>query len=453
MSVPSPSLPPGSRQSSWVQTARLMHDAEGFLAKNVARYGDPFSSAIRDGTVVFTGRPDLVREIFAAPTDVIAPYAPTHIASVLGPHALILLTGSAHKHERAMVMPLFHSAHLSTYTRAMVEVTRHHASRLPDGDFNSLDLCQRIALDVVLRVIFGFTDPRLQQQALALTLDFVGSIHPLSIFFDAMTKHLPTVGRLARWPRASAALAAFLAAEIKRRRQPEHVPGHTVLDLLMGIRHDDGSVLSDDDIGDQLRTFLVTGHETTAGGMAWALDAVHRDDAIYDRLHDELASVTSSDDEGGLEAMGRLPFLGAVCDEALRLHPVIPYVPKRVAAPFNLDGRELPIGTGVFVASALAHMNEAVFPDPWRFRPERFLERKPTAFEYFPFGGGAKRCLAASFAAHEMRIVLGTLLTHHHFQARGKPLHAVHHGISRGPARRGPLTNLRTTAPPWPAAA
>ena len=440
----STSMPPGPRHAAWLQTTKLMLDAERFFEKNVARYGDPFSAPIRDGRVVFTGRPDLVKEIFAAPTDVVSPYAPAHIASVLGPHALILLTGGAHKHERAMLMPLFHGAHLQSYTQAMVEVTHHHAQALPGGEFNTLDLCQKIALDVVLRVIFGFHDDVLQRRALALTLEFVGAVHPAQIFFDAMTKHLPAVGPLGRWPRASAALAAFLREELVRRRHPDHVAGHNVLDMLMAIRHDDGTGLQDEAICDQLRTFLVTGHETTAGGMSWALDAVHRDTAIYERLRAEIATIDADDGE----AMGKLPFLGAVCDEALRLFPVIPYVPKRVAAPFALGGRELPVGTGIFVASALAHMNPEVFPDPWRFRPERFLERRPTAFEYFPFGGGAKRCLASGFATHEMRVVLGSLVAHRCFTAHGGPLRPVHHGISRGPERRGPLTNHPTTSTP-----
>lgn len=438
LSSSGPSLPGGPRHASWMQTARLMLDAERFFEKNVARYGDPFSAPIRDGRVVFTGRADLVREIFAAPTDVVSPYAPAHIASVLGPHALILLTGAAHKFERSLLMPLFHGEHLRSYITTMAEVTRTHAAALPDGDITTLDLCQRIALDIVLRVIFGFRDDEHQQRALTLTLAFVGAVHPAQIFFDAMTKHLPSVGPLGKWPRASAALASFLKEEIGRRRRPDYVAGHNVLDLLLALRFDDGAALSDDAICDQLRTFLVTGHETTAGGMSWALDAVHRDPAIFSRLVDELRTIDVDD----ADAMAKLPYLGAVCDEALRLFPVIPYVPKRVAQPFALGGRELPVGTGIFVASALAHMNADVFPDPWRFRPERFLERRPTAFEYFPFGGGAKRCLASGFATTEMRIVIGTLVAQHRFVARGKPLRAVHHGISRGPQRRGPLTHV-----------
>ena len=417
---------------------RLMLDAERFLAHNVARYGDPFSAPIRDGFVVFTGRHELVREVFAAPSDVVSPYAPEHIASVLGPHALILLTGAAHKFERSLLMPLFHGEHLRAYTQTMADVTRKHARALPDGDVTSLDLCQRIALDIVLRVIFGFKDDERQQRALTLTLAFVGAVNPAQIFFDAMTKRLPAVGPLGRWPRAAAALDAFLKDEIGRRREVGYVADHNVLDLLLALRFDDGAALTDDNVCDQLRTFLVTGHETTAGGMSWALDGVHRNPAILERLTEELRTIDVDD----AEAMTKLPYLGAVCDEALRLFPVIPYVPKRVARPFTLGGRELPIGTGIFVASALAHMNPEVFAEPWLFRPERFLERRPTAFEYFPFGGGAKRCLASAFATHEMRIVIGTLVAHHRFVALGKPLRPVHHGISRGPQRRGPLTHV-----------
>ena len=435
------SLPPGPRSPAWLQTAWLVHDAEGYLATCAARHGDPFSAPIRDGMVVFTGRADLVKAIFSAPTDVIAPYAPEHIASVLGPHALILLTGGRHKHERSMVMPLFHGEHLHTWTQTMVDVTRVHLRDLPRGDVVALDLCQRIALDVVLRVIFGFTDEARHREILDLTLAFLGAVHPLAIFFDGVTKKLPDAmkrGRLQRWPIAKDRLAAFLHDEIARRRRPDHVPGPTVIDTFLQLRFDDGSMLSDDDVADQLRTFLVTGHETTAGAMAWAIDATFRDPAILARLQEELATIDVDDGE----ALARLPFLGAIVDEALRLHPVIPYVPKRTVQPFELDGHLLPVNTGVFVTAALAHMDPEVFPEPTRFRPERFLERRPTATEYFPFGGGVKRCLASAFAIHEMRVVLGTLVARHRFAPRTGPLRPVHHGISRGPAGRGPLRNL-----------
>jgi cytochrome P450 len=176
--------------------------------------------------------------------------------------------------------------------------------------------------------------------------------------------------------------------------------------------------------------------------MAWALDAVHRNADIEARLREELATV----DDDDAAATAQLPYLGAVVDEALRLYPVIPFVPKQVASVLDLGSQSLPAGTGIFVATALAHMNPEVFPEPERFFPDRFLLRRPTALEYFPFGGGAKRCLASGFAVHEMRLVLATLLRQHHFAPVGAALRPVHHGITRGPSRRAPLVKLPDTA-------
>lgn len=434
------SLPPGPREPSLVQTARLINSAETFFRDNVARYGDPFTARIRGGNIVFTGRPDLVRTIFAAPTDVIGPYAAEHFASVLGPHALLLLTGNKHKHERAMLAPLFHGAQIDAWSTTIVDVARKHLRAIPPGEFHALDLFQRVGLDVALQIMFAFDDAR-HQQALAIALDFIAAIHPLALFFDAVTRRVPVIARRQRWLRASTALNTFLHDAIRERRaQPAR--HDTVLDVLLNMRTLDGDQLSDSDIADELRTFLMTGHETTSGTMSWALDAVHRDAALGARLRDELATVNANDPL----ATSQLPLLAAVVDEAMRLHPVIPFVPKAAAVPFELGGHTLPVGTGVFVATALAHMNPTVFPEPTQFRPERFLERRPTAVEYFPFGGGVRRCVASTFAIHEMRLVLATMLRENRFSVVGRPFHPVHHGMTRGPSRRAPLVKLPDAA-------
>ncbi len=429
-------LPPGPREPSLIQTARLINSAETYLRDNVVRYGDPFTARIRGGNIVFTGRPDLVRSIFAAPTDVIGPYAPDHFASVLGPHALLLLTGNTHKHERAMLAPLFHGAQIEQWSSTIVDVAQAQFRALPHGEFQALDVLQRVALDVALQIMFGFDEAR-HQQALAIALDFIAAIHPLALFFDAVTRYVPVIARRRRWLRASAALNTFLHEAIRERRaQPAQQ--HTVLDVLLSLTTLNHEHLSNNDIADELRTFLMTGHETTSGTMSWALDAVHRDADLGARLRDELATVSATDHL----ATSQLPLLGAVVDEAMRLHPVIPFVPKAAAVPFALGEHVLPVGTGVFVATALAHMNPAVFPEPTRFRPERFLERRPAAVEYFPFGGGVRRCVASTFAIHEMRLVLATALREHRFSVVGRPLHPVHHGMTRGPSRRAPLVKL-----------
>jgi cytochrome P450 len=157
-------------------------------------------------------------------------------------------------------------------------------------------------------------------------------------------------------------------------------------------------------------TLLFAGHETTAIALAWACYSVHRDDAVSRRLLDELASVGPNPEP---EAVVALPYLDAVCKETLRLHPVVPEVLRRLTAPFTFRDYVIPAGYGIGCCISLTHAREDLYPEPQRFRPERFLERQYSPFEYLPFGGGPHRCLGAAFALYEMKLVLATLLAQH----------------------------------------
>jgi cytochrome P450 family 110 len=158
-----------------------------------------------------------------------------------------------------------------------------------------------------------------------------------------------------------------------------------ILSLLLAGRDEDGSAMSDEALRDELKTLLLAGHETTAIALAWAFYWLHRQPDVYHRLHTELRALGRTPDPDDLV---RLPYLGAVCDEALRLYPVVGAVTRRLRQPLTLRGYTLPAGIAVGVALPVVHSDPRLYPDPHCFRPERFLERTYTPFEYVPFGGG-----------------------------------------------------------------
>jgi cytochrome P450 family 110 len=204
-----------------------------------------------------------------------------------------------------------------------------------------------------------------------------------------------------------------------------------ILSLLLAARYDDGRAMSEEGVRDELKTLLLAGYETTAIALAWAFYGVHRQPDVFHRLHTELRALGRTPDP---DALGRLPYLGAVCQEALRLYPVGGVISRRLRQPLTLCGYALPADIGVGVALPVVHSDPRLYPEPRRFRPERFLERTYTPFEYVPFGGGARRCIGAAFAVYEMKIVLGSLLARHRFRlAEDAPVTPVPRTFTLGP--------------------
>jgi cytochrome P450 len=207
--------------------------------------------------------------------------------------------------------------------------------------------------------------------------------------------------RMERHPSLRAALDpvdALLADEIHRRREaPDLGERDDILSLLVQARHEDGSPMSDTELRDELMTLLVAGHETTATGLAWALERLVRHPAALERLRDEVLA-------------GEEEYLDAVVKETLRLRPVLAIVLRKLMAPMEIAGHQLPAGVNVVPCIYLMHRREDIYPDPRAFRPERFLERPAGTYTWIPFGGGVRRCLGASFALFEMKTVLAAVV-------------------------------------------
>jgi cytochrome P450 family 135 len=224
----------------------------------------------------------------------------------------------------------------------------------------------------------------------------------------------------------------LLYAEIaEHRRRPDLAEREDILSMLLTATFDDGTAMDDREVRDQLMTLLLAGHETTATGLAWTLDLLTRNPAVLARAR-----------SGGEE------YLRAVIAESLRLRPVVPLAGRRLTVDLEADGVHLPAGTDVTPAIWLAHTRPASYPDPYAFRPERFLDSPPGTYTWIPFGGGRRRCLGASFALLEMKLVLRAVLARAELEPglAGVEL-SRRRNITLSP-RRGALTVLRDRRPP-----
>lgn len=398
-------LPAGPR-NRLLSTFKVLRSPFVDLPRWARRYGDPFTLPTVNGTVVMTGDPALVKTIFAANPEIYAPWAVQAIAPILGPGSVLILEGQPHTRERKLLMPPLHGDRMRAYADTMAQVATRRLAQAEDASrVIGIDLMQSISLDVITRAVFGAEDDAGAQALEHAVLDMIASASPLLFFMPFVQRDFGGFGPWARFKRAHRRLDDLLQQQVVRaRRQPRE----DLCSLLVHARYEDGEPMSDAHVRDELRTMLFAGHETTAITLAWILDLLHRHPAWLERVR---AEVDALGPDPAPEAYTKLAALDAVCKEAMRLYPIVTEVLRVLRAPLRLGDREIPSGTGVSACILLVHRREELYPEPEAFRPERFLERRFSPFEYLPFGGGDRRCLGAAFASFEMRIVLGCALS------------------------------------------
>jgi cytochrome P450 len=288
----------------------------------------------------------------------------------------------------------------------MREVAREKAAHLAVGtSFDVQDLAQAISLEVILQAIFGVRGTERLERFDRAVREVMGALGPY-VGFAFLRRSFGGFGPWARFQRRRAALAALVDQEIAARRSSD--PGNEdILSLLLAARYEDGGAMNNAEVFDQLLTLVAAGHETTMIALSWAFHWLHRNPVALARVQAELDALRGDPEP---QTLTRLPYLDAVIQETLRLYPVVPLATRRLARPFEVKGFTVPAGLTIGLATGLVHYREDLYPEPTRFRPERFLDKSFGPAEYFPFGGGARRCLGAAFAMYELKVVLATLL-------------------------------------------
>ena len=403
------SLPPGPRYPAAVQLAGFWTRPLAFLERCRARYGTPFTLRL-PGTppfVVFAA-PDDVKAIFTAPPDVLQPGAGARVLEpVVGANSVILLDGDAHMEQRKLMLPAFHGERMARLQGLVADVAGREVASWPAGAPVALHpRLQRLTLEVILRAVFGLDPgPRLDalRERLRKMLGFGDSLVSLLPPHRALERFGP-IARFLRDQRA----ADELILELVEARGRE---GDDVLSMLLAARHEDGSPMSARELRDELMTLLVAGHETTASALAWAFERLARHADVRRRL---VGEIDSGEDDA---------YLTATIQETLRRRPVLPNAaPRLVARELEVGGRRYPPGVALVANAYLLHHDPSLYEEPYAFRPERFLERPPGTYTWIPFGGGRRRCLGASFATLEMKVVLRAVLERYELGPHGAEL-------------------------------
>jgi len=395
------SFPPGPRLPAYVQTLAFILAPGRFMRWCRGRYGDMVTLGTAfDARFVMVFTPELVKEVFRAPPDRLrAGEANALLGPALGQRSVLLLDGAEHLRQRKLLLPPFHGQRMREYETVMREATDRVVDSWRVGaPFPLMPAMQDLTLDVITRAVFGVEEGDRQAE---LKRRIRAMIQPLSrrtgILVLAFSRgRIGDRGAMARFVENRRRLDEVIYAEIARRRTVPDLDSRTdILSMLLLARDEEGEPMTDEELRDELVTLLVAGHETTATGLAWTFDLVLRDERV------RRAVLDGGDD-----------YADAVIKESLRIRPVIPGVGRVVrGGPFELGGYTLPEGVEINPSIATIHNRGDVYPGVSDFRPERFLgPDAPDTYTWIPFGGGTRRCLGASFATFEMRVVLRRVL-------------------------------------------
>lgn len=423
----------GARRPGAFQIVQYAFWPERFTRKNVARFGPVFRMKGALGPLVLTASPEHAKKVFATDPDTFGTLATSSLLNIVGRRSVLVTDGPTHRRQRKLLTPPLHGPRLRAFGTAMQEIARAHVARLRAGQrLAAHELTTEFTLDVILRTVFGATEEGEVRALRPVVLGMLAGFSPIVIFAPFLqTQHFPPYRAYAESrARFDRTVDDLLAA--RRRAGGER---DDVLSLLLAARYEDGTPMDDAEIRDQLLTLLLAGHETTAITLAWVLDFVLRRPELRARVEREIAGVTDPD------ALAKLPLLGAVIDETMRIVPIVTDVARIPKQDFELEpGLVVPKGVPLVVLIEAIHRDPSIYPDPDTYRPERFLERRFAPTEFLPFGGGNRRCLGAAFSEAEARIFLATLLSRTSLRlVSATPPRRVRRNITMGPADGVPI--------------
>ncbi|HBK21554.1 MAG TPA: cytochrome P450, partial [Planktothrix sp. UBA10369] len=319
----------------------------------------------------------------------------------------------------------------------ITDITQKVMSKLSEGKpFIAREIMQEISLDVILKVVFGvYKEERYSQLKRLLSGMLEVFKSPLTssfLFFPILQQDLGPWSPWGYFLKQRQQIDELLFAEIRECRENLDESRQDILSLMIAARDEEGNPMTDQELRDELLTLLFAGHETTATAMSWALYWIHSQPEVYEKLIQELKSLPQNAE--GMDIF-RLPYLTAVCQETLRIYPVAMLTFARTnKQSVDLMGYQLPPKTLVVGCIYLTHRREDLYPQADQFKPERFLERKFSPYEFLPFGGGSRLCIGMALAQYEMKLVLATILSNYELNLLEKqPVKAVRRGVTLAP--------------------
>jgi len=401
-------MPPALSPHRFVQTAWFGTRPIAFNLKAAERYGDVWQISLmsRKEPFVVTRHPEHVKSLLTAkPEDAPSLTGESPLRPILGPNSVLTSVGERHMRQRKLLLPAFHGESVQQYVKMIERVAGQEIDTWPVGKpFALAPRMQSVTLDVIMSGIFGIDglpargtpEYRLRETFRALLR---ASMNPLYrvVELQNMARREPNRVLGAVLGIVDRQLYALIRA---RRADAARAERHDVLSLLLQARDEEGQLLSDEELRDELMSLVLAGHETTANSLAWTFERLLRTPAAYERLRSAVRDGDGDDAEAYVEA---------TIYEGMRLRPVIPMIVRMVTRPWRLGDYVLPARTPVAISIVALHHRADVYPEPLAFRPERFLGVKPGTYTWIPFGGGIRRCLGASLAMAEQRVVLSAV--------------------------------------------
>jgi cytochrome P450 len=439
-----PNVPAGSRLPGSVQSLQWFRDPVRFMARNRERRGANFSvrigplkraTFIADSELawtVLTGDPDLMR--MGSTNGIFRP--------VLGDRSLFLLDGEEHKRHRNLIMPAFHRGAVGRFGGLVSELAAREIARWPlDTVFPIQDRMRGVTLEMILRAVLGLVDDSRDERLRGLIHELLDLVQNPIAVLPQFQYELGGRTPFARLMALVAEIEKLLYEEIgERRYDPSRADRDDILSLLVRAQpHEDG-FLSDREIRDELLTLLIAGHETTATALSWSFERLLRHPEALRRVVEEVESR-----EG--EA-----YLDAVVRETLRQRPVLPITARKLAQPIELGEWTFPKGWTLMPCVFLIHHDPEIYPEPERFRPERFLgEDAPSNRVWIPFGAGPRHCVGSSLSTMAIKTILRTVLSRAELEPeRPEPEQIVRRNFTLGPERGARVVMTRRLEPRLP---
>jgi cytochrome P450 len=395
-----PNLPDGPGPSRLLNTIKWQRQPTQMMSGCRERYGDVWTLRLVGGSdFVVLSDVDLLQQVFSADPAVLHTGVSTVGKPLMGERSVIILDEEEHTTMRALLRPSFRSEHVQQYRSIAADICRTELARWPTNEPRPLlPLMEAITLGVIMHAIFGVTQPERQAELHSLigaVVGWGGSPLNMARLHTSQRKGKKPPRSFVK-PRDALDVAIFRVIE-EARRDPDLDSRDDILATLLRARYEDGREMTDREVRDTLVTLLIQGHASTADCLSWAMERLMRSPDAYERLREEAA--TDAED-----------YLDAVVKETLRIRPPIPMGTRLVTRAYQLGECNLPPGVLIAICIYLVHHRPDLYPEPDQFRPERFLDTPVDNTRWMPFGGGPRGCLGASFALHEVKTILRTLM-------------------------------------------
>ena len=433
---------PRLKQSSLSQRLQWIARPHKYMDSTRQEAPDLFHADITGGDgYIFVNHPEAMRQMVTS--DRAKYFAGSKenglLQPLVGDNSLLLIEGDRHKKRRKLLLPPFHGERMQVYGQMICDLTRNIMNDLkPGAVFTARHTTQEVSLQVIFEAVYGLhssdRSSELKQRIAKLANVFESTLTSAFLFLPSLQQDWGAWSPWGNLMRQQRAIDEAIYQEIATRRTEDCSQRQDILSLMMSARDEAGEGMKDIELRDELMTLMLAGHETTATAIAWGLYWTHRYPEIKAKLRSEIASLGDNPDP---MAIAKLPYLDAVCKETLRIYPVAMLTfPRTVLEPTELIGYRLEPGMVVMGCIYLMHQREDVYPEPHKFKPERFLEREFDSYEFFPFGGGKRRCIGEALAMLELKLALATIVNEYELKlVSNKPERPARRGVTLAPKK------------------